>query len=144
MVGVLETDACAGFGASWAPARIPAQPCTAIATAIKHTFRIALSPQLFQAAFNQYLRFQRMNPMKRPIATMAKPRYTYHPCSTFAETTAPRAESTSNRAALPFVSRFCSTTRASLLVGAMPTLPRAGAFSCAYVFANSRVSYVIW
>src|SRR5882724_6603662 len=100
----------------------------AIATAIKHTFRIALYPQLFQETFTQYLRFQRVNPMKRPIATMAKPRYTYHPCSTVAETTAPRAESTSNRAALPFVSRFCSTTRASLLAAAIPTLHRAGAF----------------
>src|SRR2546425_3272519 len=100
----------------------------AIATAIKHTFRIPLSLQLFQETFTQYLRFQRVNPMKRPIATMAKPRYTYHPCSTVAETTAPRAESTSNRAALPFVSRFCSTTRASLLAAVRPTLHRAGLF----------------
>src|ERR1700738_4979755 len=103
MVGVLEAAATAAFGASCAPARIPAHPLTVKAIAIKHTFRISLFLQLFQEAFNQYLRFQRMNPMKSPIATMAKPRYTYHPCSTFAETTAPRAESTSNSAALPFV-----------------------------------------
>src|ERR1700682_2510521 len=129
MVGVLDAAATVAFGASCAPARIPAHPLATKATAIKHTFRIYLFLQLFQEAFTQYLRFQRMNPMKRAIATMAKPRYTYQPCSTFAETTAPRAESTSNRAALPFVSRFCSTTRVSLLAAVMPTLHRAGVSS---------------
>src|SRR6267378_3284464 len=59
--------------------------------------------------------------MKRAIATMAKPTYTCHPFSAVAETTAPRAESTSNRAALPLVSRFCSTTRASLLAAVIST-----------------------
>src|ERR1700674_812493 len=36
------------------------------------------------------------------------------PCSSFADTIAPTAESSSNRTAVPFVSRFCSTTRVSL------------------------------
>jgi hypothetical protein len=126
MVGVLETGPSAGLGASCAAARIPANPYKTMATAIKHTFRIALCLQLFKETFTQYLRFQRMNPMKRTIATMANPAYTCHPRSIVAETIAPKAESASNRAALPFVSRFCSTTRASLLAAAVPTLYRAG------------------
>src|ERR1700704_3181317 len=50
------------------------------------------------------------------------------PCSSVADTIAPTADNTSKRTALPFVSSFCSTTRASLLALAMPTLHRAGVF----------------
>src|SRR6266403_5212791 len=50
------------------------------------------------------------------------------PCSRVAETIAPKADRISNRAALLFVSRFCSTTRFSLLAVAKPTLHRGGAF----------------
>src|SRR6266478_9823867 len=124
-----------GAGIPACPSRAASFPCPARRphprTPTSNTLVVLTktSPVLHgNVASRQYLRFQRMNPMKRPIATMAKPRYTYHPCSTVAETTAPRAESTSNRAALPLVSRFCSTTRASVLTAAMPTLHRAGAF----------------
>src|ERR1700731_3766762 len=42
------------------------------------------------------------------------------PCSSVADAIAPAAESTSKRAALPFVSCLCSATRVSLLALAMP------------------------
>src|SRR5882672_6394280 len=121
-----------GTGIPACPSRAASFPCPARRphprTPASNTLVVLTktSPVLHgNVAFRQYLRFQRMNPMKRTIATMPKPRYTYHPCSTVAETTAPRAESTSNRAALPFISRFCSTTRASLLAAVRPCIAPA-------------------
>src|SRR5260370_6042115 len=51
-----------------------------------------------------------------------------HPCSIVADAIAPKADKISNRAALPLVSFFCSTTRASVLAFAEPTLLRTGVF----------------
>ena len=51
-----------------------------------------------------------------------------HPCSIVADTIAPKADTINKRAALPFVSFFCSTTRASVPALAMPTPHRGGAF----------------
>jgi hypothetical protein len=52
----------------------------------------------------------------------------YDPCSIVADTIAPKADRINKRAALPLVSFFCSTTRASVPALAMPTPHRDGAF----------------
>jgi len=82
-----------------------------MATAIKHTFRIALCLQLLRDV-HSVLAVPADESMKRTIATWQIPRIP-HPRS-IVPNDRPKAESASNRAALPFVA-VSVRPRASLL-----------------------------
>jgi len=106
---------------SWPPSSCSSIACFGAASTalllLAQTRNLARS-SFFKRRSPQYLRFQRVNPMKKTNRHDGKSHVNVHPWSSVADAIAPKAESTSNRAALPFVrsllldhSRFASRRR---------------------------------
>jgi len=108
MVGVVEA-----FGPFLSPAPRRAahqQPARCKRNGNERTWLIVDTP-IYCRTRTQWLAGSRDDPMKRPIPTTASPRIHIHPCSIVASQSRPR-RTDQQEGALPFVSFFCSTTRA--------------------------------